>query len=45
MLVNVVVKVAQIAIGVVVGNAASDAMDKYVVDPIKKIVEAKKAES
>lgn len=36
------VKIAQIAVGVAVGNVASDAMDKYVVEPIKKIVEAKK---
>lgn len=40
---NVVVKtIAQIAVGVAVGNAASDAMDKYVVEPIKKVVKAKK---
>lgn len=39
---NVVVKVVQIAVGVAVGNVASDAMDKYVVEPIQKVIEAKK---
>ena len=38
---NVIVKVAQIAVGVAVGNVASDAYDK-VVDTVKKVVEAKK---
>lgn len=38
---NVVVKIAQIAVGVAVGNMASDATNK-VVDTVKKIVEAKK---
>ena len=42
MMVGVIVKIAQIAVGVAVGNAASDAMDKYIVEPIKKVVEAKK---
>lgn len=36
-----IVKVVQIAAGVVVGNAASDAVDK-VVDGVKKVIEAKK---
>ena len=35
---NVVVKVAQIAAGVVVGMKASDAMDKYIVEPIEKVI-------
>lgn len=39
---NVVKVVAQIAAGIVVGNAASDAMDKYVVEPIQKVIKAKK---
>jgi hypothetical protein len=39
---NVVVKVAQIAAGVAVGIKASDTFDKVVVDPIKKVIEAKK---
>ena len=38
----VIVKVVQIAVGVAVGNAASDALDKYVVEPIQKVVKAKK---
>lgn len=38
---NVIKVVAQIAAGVAVGNAASDAMDKMV-DGIKKVVAAKK---
>ena len=39
----VIVKtVAQIAVGVAVGNVTSDALDKYVIEPIKKVVEAKK---
>lgn len=36
-----IVKVVQIAAGIVVGNVASDALDK-VVDGVKKVVEAKK---
>ena len=39
-----IVKVAQIAAGVVVGSVASDALDKVVVG-VKKVVEAKKKES
>lgn len=38
---NVVKVVAQIAAGVAVGNAASDALDKVVVG-IKKVIKAKK---
>lgn len=38
---NVVKTIAQIAAGVAVGNAASNAMDKVVVG-IKKVIEAKK---
>ena len=38
---NVIKVVAQIAAGVAVGNAASDAMNKAV-DGIKKVVAAKK---
>lgn len=37
----VVVKVVQIAVGVAVGNVASDAFDKAIVG-IKKVVETKK---
>lgn len=36
-----IVKVVQIAAGIVVGNVASDALDKAI-DGVKKIVEAKK---
>jgi hypothetical protein len=43
MLPVVIVKVVQIAAGIVVGNLASDAVDKVVVEA-KKIVEKKKAE-
>ena len=39
---NVVKVVAQIAAGVAVGNAASDALDKLVINPINKVIEAKK---
>ena len=39
---KLVVAVAQIAIGAVVGIVAGDAMDKYVVEPIKKVVNDKK---
>ena len=39
---KVIVAVGQIVIGVVVGNAASGALDKFVVNPIKKVVESKK---
>ena len=39
---NVVVAVAQIAAGVAVGIKASDAMDKYIVEPIGKVIKAKK---
>lgn len=39
---NVVKVVAQIAAGVAVGNAASDALDKLVINPIKKVIKAKK---
>lgn len=39
---NAVKVVVQIAVGVAVGNAASDAMDKLVIEPLKKVVEAKK---
>ena len=38
---NVVVKVAQIAVGVAVGNVASDVVNK-VADSIHKVVKAKK---
>lgn len=41
MLKDVVVKAAQIAVGVFVGVKASDAFDKGV-DVLKKVVEAKK---
>lgn len=39
---NVVIKAVQIAVGAAVGSMASDAMDNYVVKPIKKVIEAKK---
>ena len=39
---NAIKVVAQIAAGVAVGNAASDALDKLVINPIKKVIEAKK---
>lgn len=39
---NVVKIVAQIAVGVTVGNVTSDALDKLVIDPIKKVIETKK---
>ena len=39
---DIVVKVAQIAVGVAVGNAAHDAMNKVVV-VVQKVVAAKKA--
>jgi hypothetical protein len=39
-----IVKVVQIAAGLVVGNLASDALDKAVVG-VKKVVEAKKKET
>lgn len=39
------VVVGQIVIGVIVGNAASEGIEKFVVKPIKKAVEAKKGES
>lgn len=39
---NAVKVVVQIAVGVAVGNTASNAMDKYVIEPLKKVVEAKK---
>ena len=39
---KLVVTIAQIAVGTIVGIAASDAMDKYVVEPIKKVVNDKK---
>lgn len=39
---NVIKVVAQIAAGVAVGNAASDAMDKLIIDPLKKVIKAKK---
>lgn len=42
---NALAKVGQIAAGVVVGLVANDAMEKYVLKPIQKVVEAKKAES
>lgn len=41
MLKDVVVKVAQVAVGVAVGMKASDAFDKGI-EAIKKVVEAKK---
>ena len=41
---KLVVAIAQIAVGTVVGIAASDALDKYVVEPIKKVVNDKKEE-
>lgn len=34
--------IAQIAVGVTVGSVASDALDKLVIDPLKKVIEAKK---
>lgn len=37
----VVVKVVQIAVGVAIGNVASDTFDKAI-DGVKKVVEAKK---
>ena len=39
---NVIKVVAQIAAGVAVGNAASDGLNKLVINPIKKVIEAKK---
>ena len=42
MLPVVVAKVVQIAVGVAVGNMASDALDKTI-DAVKKVVESKKA--
>ena len=36
-----IVKVVQIAAGIVVGNVASDTLDK-VVDKVKEVIEAKK---
>lgn len=39
---NVVVKAVQVAVGAAVGAVASDAFDKLVVDPLKKVIEAKK---
>ena len=39
---NIVVKVAQIAVGVAMGIKASDAMDKYIVEPIEKVIKDKK---
>ncbi len=44
MLPVVVAKVVEIAVGVAVGNMASDAVDKAI-EGIKKVVEAKKAGS
>ena len=41
MLPVVVVKVVEIAVGVAIGNLASDTLDK-VIDGVKKVVEAKK---
>ena len=38
-----IVKVVEVAVGVAIGNLASDTVDK-VVDGVKKIVEAKKGE-
>lgn len=34
--------IAQIAVGVTVGNVASDTLDKLVIDPLKKVIDAKK---
>lgn len=43
MLLGIAVKaIVEVAVGVAVGNMASDAMDKYVVAPIQKVVKAKK---
>lgn len=39
---NIIKVVAQIAAGVAVGNAARDVIDKLVIGPIKKVIEAKK---
>jgi hypothetical protein len=39
---KLVVSIAQIAIGTVVGIVAHDTLDKMVVEPIKKAVESKK---
>ena len=42
---KIVVSIVQIAVGVAVGNAASDAMNKFVYKPLEKVVKAKKAGS
>lgn len=39
---NAIKVVAQIAVGVTVGNVASDGLNKLVIDPLKKVIEAKK---
>ena len=39
---KVIVAIGQIAAGVAVGNAAGDALEKYVVKPIEKAIKAKK---
>jgi hypothetical protein len=39
---NAIKVVGQIAVGVAVGNVAANAMEKLVVEPIKKVIEAKK---
>ena len=38
---NVVVKVAQIAVGAFVGVAMNDAVKKYVAEPIQKKIDSK----
>lgn len=42
---GIMAAIAQITVGVAIGNLASDALDKLVVEPIQKVVEAKKGES
>lgn len=41
---KLVVAIAQVAIGTVVGIVAHDTLDKVVVEPIKKAVKSKKEE-
>lgn len=42
---KVIVSIVQIAVGVAVGNVASDVVNKVVYEPLQKIIDAKKAES
>lgn len=37
--------IGQIAVGVIVGNAAGEVMNKIVVAPLKKVLNAKKGEA